>query len=236
MTEPNARTIICLVLTSGALLAAGTALAQPRDCGHTTTQHPCSGGQTRIRMDIQENVPVSEIKGSASPVTLALLFTDERSNPTCTRSNETVSWSHTYTNDYKVSAAFSTGMGAEVGVGTPRWSPVVAEAKVKAESSITITGELARAQSFTVEGSTSFSLRCQWHKVEVFHRVRKGTATQDFATKVWCLTGSPAANDSAWNECHQKTITAVCNGTTDTFVRHSDGSYNCDCPPDENNT
>jgi len=213
------------------IAAASLAQAAPNDCGHTTTQHTCTGGQTRIRMDLQENVAVSEIKGSASPVALTLLFTDTRTNPTCTRTNETVTWNHSYTNDYKVSAAYSTGIGVEVGVGTPTWSPIAAEAKAKAESSITLTGELVRSQTFSVGGASDFSIRCQWHKVEVFHRVRSGTATQDFATKTWCSVGSPP--DAVWNQCDQRTITAVCNGTSDTEVKHTDGSYNCDCPPEQ---
>ncbi|MDP1662725.1 MAG: hypothetical protein Q8L55_12500 [Phycisphaerales bacterium] len=218
---------VCLFATAASLVHAAD------DCGHKTIQHACTGNQTRIRMDIQENVAVNEIKGSASPVTLALLFTDLRDNPTCTRSGETVTWNHSYTNDYKVSAAHTTGVGIEVSVGTPQWSPIAVEAKAKAESSITLTGELSRSQTFSVGGSSTFSIRCEWHKVEVFHRVRKGTATQDFATKVWCSAGNPPNNDAVWNECNRKTITAVCNGTSDTEVKHTGGSYNCDCPPEQ---
>ena len=220
-------TVASLIIGVGA--AASLVLAT--DCGHPPKMHTCTDGQTRIRMDIQEDVPVSEITSSSSLGVPALVSTVTDDNPTCTWSTVSRTWSTTYTNGYKVGAALQNGASAEVTVGTPKWTPIAAQAKIQASSSVTITGELQRDESHTDGDSVSIRNRCALHTVKVFRTIKNGVAQQTFADRVTCNIQDQS--NPLTTECNVRVINAKSDGTREIYYQHSETPYNCDCPPDQ---
>jgi hypothetical protein len=204
----------------------------PNDCGHPPRMHSCAGGVIRIRMGLQQNVPVGPLTSRLVSSTESLKGTQTKENRTCSRMQLTFTVITKVVNSYTVSGSLSTGVSVEIGANSAQYLPVILAAKTTANSAVTITGALSRDEEFSFQSSASgWYDPCLSVTEKVYWTKMDAEATQDFATIATC--NIQGGGEEYPTECDRKTIKATSVGTITirSDIRQSTIEGCCPSPP-----
>lgn|GEM_PF-3121830 len=198
------------------------------DCGHPPRLHKCDE-KMRFRVVREQNIPLGPIESSARPAIEVLIYNALKQNTSCFDATYTFAYTQQKTNGYQVSATGGGGIAYELGVGTSRILPVILEAKVKANASFLITGELSRQEVVGFSWTTEQVVPPRWKVgIKVYWKTIDARASQVWGDRMICdIQGGGEGNVTI---CNKRTIKVKANGTA-SIRDESASAYRPGCCP-----
>jgi hypothetical protein len=205
----------------------------PNDCGHPPRMHKCTGGKTRIRLGLQQNVPVGDVVSNLIKSAEVTIYQHIEQNRTCgIMENVDFSFYVKKTNGYSVSALDGVGGEVEVSASSPSIAPVVYAAKAKANARVEVTNAKTRTEEVGFSVALKMNIGSCWEVTrKVFWTETQAEATQDFYTRAICNVAGGGQDTECITDCNKISVKATADGTPNTRgVTTSSYLGEC-CPP-----